>query len=86
MLFHSLVAVFGLGLALEVLASPLVRDGTQLRKREVPSTHALHERHAPLVGQHWTKRSRLPRSTKLPMRIGLSQANLDVGHDRLMAM
>ncbi len=86
MLFRSLVAAFGLSLALEVLASPLVRDGSQLKKREVPSTHSLHERHAPHMAQHWTKRSKVPRSTMMPMRIGLKQSNLDAGHNRLMAM
>ncbi len=86
MLFHSLVAAFGLGLALEVVASPLLRDASLVKKREVPTTHSLHERHPPHMAQHWTKRSKVARNTILPMRIGLKQSNLDAGHDRLMAM
>ncbi len=81
MLFRSLVAAFGLGLAIEVIASPILNS-----KRDVPSTHVLHERHTEHMAQHWVKRSKVPRDVKLPMRIGLSQSNLDFGHDRLMAM
>ncbi|UKZ74649.1 hypothetical protein TrVFT333_002319 [Trichoderma virens FT-333] len=83
MLFRSLVAAFGLQLALEVVASPLLRDKVPV-KRDVPSTHRLHERHPPRTANHWTKRERLSRKTVLPMRIGLKQRNLDVGHSRLM--
>lgn len=86
MLFRSLVAALGAGLALEVLASPLLRDATALKKREVPATHSLHERHTPQMAQHWAKRAKMPRQTVLPMRIGLKQSNLDAGHDRLMEM
>jgi tripeptidyl-peptidase-1 len=85
MLFRSLVAALGAGLALEVLASPLLRDES-LGKRQVPKTHSLHERHTPHMEKHWNKRSRLPTKTMLPMRIGLKQNNLEAGHDRLMAM
>jgi len=86
MLFRSLVAALGASLALEVLASPLLRDPSLVSKRQVPATHSLHERHNKHMGEHWSKRSRLPRKTVLPMRIGLKQTNLDAGHDRLMAM
>lgn len=85
MLFRSLVAAFGLGLALEVVASPLLRDKAP-GKRDVPNTHTLHERHKPRITQHWTKRERLSPKTVLPMRIGLKQRNLDAGHTRLMEM
>lgn len=88
MLFRSLVAIFGIGLALEVLASPLLHDKNEaLSMREVPSTHTVHERHSPQASSAaWTKRSKVPRGTVLPMRIGLTQSNLDIGHDRLMAV
>lgn len=87
MLFKSLVAAFGLQLAVEVVASPLLRDNAKVpAKRDVPSTHRLHERHPPRTANHWTKRERLSRSTVLPMRIGLKQRNIDAGHARLMDM
>ncbi|KAH8897744.1 subtilisin-like protein [Thozetella sp. PMI_491] len=81
MLFRSLVAAFGLGMALEVLASPMLNI-----KREVPTSHALHERHTEHMAEHWVRRSKVPRDSKLPMRIGLTQSNLVAGHDRLMAI
>jgi tripeptidyl-peptidase-1 len=85
MLFRSLIAALGLQLGLEVLASPLLRsDGP--RRREVPNTHALHERHTPHMAQQWSKQGKLSSTTVLPMRIGLKQSNLDIGHDRLMEM
>ncbi len=87
MLFRQLVAAFGLGLALEVLGSPILHASDEaVLKREVPSTHAVHERHTSQMAQYWAKRDRVPRNTMLPMRIGLKQTNLDAGHDRLMAM
>ncbi|KAL5089120.1 hypothetical protein Trisim1_005975 [Trichoderma cf. simile WF8] len=85
MLFKSLVAAFGLQLAVQVVASPLLRDNAKVpAKRDVPSTHRLHERHPPRTANHWTKRERLSRKTVLPMRIGLKQRNIDAGHARLM--
>ncbi|KAK4554593.1 Tripeptidyl-peptidase sed1 [Recurvomyces mirabilis] len=44
--------------------------------------HVLHERREP--SSQWTKRGRLDSDVKLPMRIGLTQSNLDQGHDLLM--
>ena len=85
MLFRSLVAALGLGLALEVMASPLLHSDAP-RKREVPNTHAVHERHTPRMVEQWAKRDKLPSTTVLPIRIGLKQSNLDIGHNRLMEM
>ena len=62
-----------------VLASPV-------RRREVPHTHELHERHADHWSRSWSKRSKVPANTVLPMRIGLAQKNLASGHDLLMEM
>lgn len=84
MLFGSLVAALSLRLAVEVVASPLLHN--QSSKRDVPSSHSLHERHTPRMAHYWTKRERLPPKTVLPMRIGLKQQNLDAGHTRLMEM
>jgi tripeptidyl-peptidase I len=85
MLFYSLVAASCFGLALEVLASPLQPSDTS-RKRDVLSTHAVHEYLTPRIAQQWAKRDKLPSTTILPIRIGLKQSNLDTGHDRLMEM
>ncbi|KAH8883712.1 subtilisin-like protein [Thozetella sp. PMI_491] len=83
MLLRLLVVALGLGLAPEVLASPLLPSDAP-RRREIPNTHISHERHTPRMTQQWEKRNRLPAKTVLPMRIGLKQSNLDLGHNRLM--
>ncbi len=82
MLLRSLVAALASGLILESIASPL---GART-KREVPASHSLDERHLPHWGTQWTKRSKVPDSQILPMRIGLKQSNLEAGHDKLMEM
>ncbi|KAK8075930.1 hypothetical protein PG994_003202 [Apiospora phragmitis] len=87
MLIQSLVTALATGLILETVANPVVvqrRSPPSLKKREVPATHNLHERHVPRLGQHWTKRAKVHSRAILPMRIGLKQSNLDAGHDRLM--
>ena len=48
-----------------------------------PVGHVLHERRKN-VPKAWTKRSKLTPEAKLPMRVGLTQSNLDKGHDLLM--
>ncbi len=58
-------------LAVQALASP------------APPSHALHERRS-YVPKAWQKRSRVEGTTRLPMRIGLTQGNLHKGHDLLM--
>ena len=48
-----------------------------------PSTHALHEkRDAP--ASDWVKGARIEGDAILPMRIGLTQTNLEKGYDFLM--
>lgn len=81
MLLHSLVAALASGLVLQTVAGPISHVRS---KREVPFTHNLHERHLPHWGNSWTKRSKLPDTQVLPMRIGLKQSNLEAGHDKLM--
>ncbi len=83
MLLRCVLAALAGGLVLETAASPLVRDASQ-KKREVPSTHVLHERHVPHLASRWAKREKLVSTTMMPMRIGLKQFNLEAGHDRLM--
>jgi tripeptidyl-peptidase-1 len=85
MLLKSLVVALASGLLLEAVASPLSNAGVK-SKRAVPASHSLHERHLPHWGRSWTKRSKMPDTRILPMRIGLKQCNLEAGHDKLMDM
>lgn len=50
-----------------------------------PHDYEVHERRDALPSS-WTEGKRLDGSTILPMRIGLTQSNLDYGHDLLMQM
>jgi Pro-kumamolisin, activation domain len=50
----------------------------------VPYTHVLHEKRDAAVLKRWVQREKLDSSTILPMRIGLTQKNLDHGHEFLM--
>ena len=45
--------------------------------------HVVHERRESMP-RAWMKRSKLSSEVKLPMRVGLTQSNLDRGHDLLM--
>ena len=57
--------------ALQVLALP------------APESHVVHERRA-FRSHTWTKRDRIDPSLVVPVRIGMTQSNLDNGHDLLM--
>ncbi|KAH9883818.1 subtilisin-like protein [Xylariomycetidae sp. FL2044] len=84
MLVRSLAVALAAALNFEVLlASPLAQDG-RVKKRVIPATHNVHERHSAHWGRRWTKRGRVEPTVMLPMRIGLKQSNLDTGHERLM--
>lgn len=50
-----------------------------------PYGHAIHERRD-FIPASWTEEKRLDASTLLPVRIGLTQSNLDYGHELLMEM
>ncbi|KUJ20186.1 subtilisin-like protein [Mollisia scopiformis] len=50
----------------------------------IPHTHAVHEKRDTAVAKKWEKRGRLSANARLPMRIGLKQRNLHLGHDLLM--
>lgn len=50
-----------------------------------PSTHVVHERRT-FTPKLWKKHSKLHVDTPLPVRIGLTQSNLSLGHDLLMDM
>lgn len=87
MLLPSLIAVLSGGLLLEVIANPISLGHVEPRaKREVPASHSLHERHLDHWSTYWSKRSRVPATQILPMRIGLKQSNLEAGHEKLMDM
>ena len=47
-----------------------------------PSNHVVHEKRQSTSS--WAKRDRTHPDAVLPMRIGLTQTNLDKGHDALM--
>jgi tripeptidyl-peptidase-1 len=52
---------------------------TALRAAAAPtSTYVLHERRD-TAPRHWEKRGRVDPAIVLPMRIGLTQSNLDLG-------
>jgi tripeptidyl-peptidase-1 len=83
MFSFGIVAIF----IVDILASPVSTDTVLGNgKRKLPASHKLHERHvSPLVHQ-WTKKEKVPRAVKLPMRIGLKQVNLAAGEKRLSEM
>lgn len=86
MLYKQLVAAALCGAAAidSALASP-VDGGRHLSKRDVPSTHVLHERQMSHWSWTWEKKQKVKKSTVLPMRIGLRQpeATLQEGRELL---
>ena len=48
-----------------------------------PSSHVVHEERT-ILSQDWVKGARIEKSAVIPMRIGLTQTNLETGYDRLM--
>ena len=50
-----------------------------------PHTYELHEKRE-FMPSSWNEGKRLDGSTSLPVRIGLTQSNLNRGHDLLMDM
>ena len=49
----------------------------------IPPLHEIHEKREALHPR-WTKRDRVESHKLLPMRIGLTQANLENGYEHLM--
>lgn len=47
------------------------------------ASHVVHERRN-FKPKAWVKRDRVDAATELPVRIGMTQSNLDKGHDLLM--
>jgi tripeptidyl-peptidase-1 len=52
----------------------------------VYSHHVVHEKRVAVSSKKWVKRKKLSPTAILPMRIGLSQRNLENGYDFLMDM
>lgn len=50
-----------------------------------PHSYAVHERRE-YIPNTWVEEKRLDGATSLPVRIGLTQSNLEHGHDLLMAL
>ena len=86
MLLRCIVAALAGGMVLEAVAGPVSTSQGSVKKREVPRSHQLHERHTPQVAQRWAKRDKVASNIVLPMRIGLRQSNLDAGHAKLEQM
>ncbi|KAI3317663.1 hypothetical protein HD806DRAFT_550324 [Xylariaceae sp. AK1471] len=85
MVLPYIVAALASSFALETLANPVSRRvEAPVQKRSVPTTHDLHERHEPHWSRHWDKKSKLPCSKVLPMRIGITQGNIEAGQARLL--
>lgn len=51
-----------------------------------PATHVMHEKRHEHSSRRWLKGGRVDASAVLPLRIGLTQRNLDKGHDLLMSV
>ena len=49
----------------------------------VPNTHVIHEKREYLP-RKWAKRELVGRDTVMPMRIGMTQRNLDISDELLM--
>lgn len=88
MLYRRLLLVLLEAISIRsAIASPVAGDRLpELAKRDVPDTHALHERQIPHWSRTWQKKARVEKTALLPVRIGLRQTNLQEGHDLLMKM
>lgn len=86
MLYQQLVAALlgALATAPSTLASPLGNSQVTGTKREIPSTHVLHERQLPHWSSTWVRKHPVEKSAVLPMRIGLRQVKQKEGHNLLM--
>lgn len=68
--------------AFKVWASLLV-SAALAQALAIPEHHEVHEKRDSLHPR-WTKRDRVEPHKLFPMRIGLTQTNLDRGHEYLM--
>jgi tripeptidyl-peptidase-1 len=63
----------------------LLGAATAVIARPAPHEYVVHERRD-YIPNSWIQSKKLDGSTTLPVRIGLTQSNLDRGHDLLMEM
>ena len=63
--------------------SVLLALGISITARPAPSSHIVHEKRQSLHSR-WEKRDRVDQNALLPMRIALTQSNLDDAHKHLM--
>jgi tripeptidyl-peptidase-1 len=76
-----LTATIAVGLT---IANPISGNANlSLKKRVIPATHNLHERHLPHWSCQWIKKDKVPAYNVLPMRIGIKQTNIQAGATRL---
>lgn len=61
----------------------LAATALALPSPSVPATHRLHEKRD-FLSAEWIRGKEVPHDALLPVRIGMSQQNLDRGHDLLM--
>lgn len=73
-------------LVLQISARSLGSTSSRSHRREIPSTHSIHEQLAEGQPRAWLKKDKVSSSHTLPMRVGLKQSNLEEGHNRLMDM
>ena len=65
------------------VSTVLAFAATALALPSVPATHRLHEKRD-FISADWIRGKEVPHDALLPVRIGMSQQNLDRGHDLLM--
>lgn len=63
--------------------SVLVGIAALVNAAPAPIKHVLHEKRE-TASQDWVKGARIERDAIIPMRIGLTQTNLEKGYDYLM--
>ena len=85
----AIASAIVLGAAAKLPFDHAVRDAAPVARRtprSIPGAYVTHERHRPGHTEGWARRELADAQAILPMRVGLTQSNLDRGHDLLMDM
>jgi hypothetical protein len=69
-----------------ITASPVGDRRSSGKPWDNLATYALHERQEVWHSEGWTRIERADPKAILPMRIGLTQSNLEKGHELLMTL
>lgn len=77
-MLQSLYNMMSTNILLRLLAFAVALDAVV-----IPSNHEIHEKRETLHPE-WMKRGRVESHKLLPMRIGLTQTNLDNGYEYLL--